>query len=125
MWLKKRADYNARNVVQSHAFITRVEVSPGKFDTDPMAVAKYIASRTFMMIHDWTVTDESGRRVPVSMEALGALDPEDGEFLEVEARRRYEGAPKDRPLDSNSDNSSAMESNSPTPRPSESPTSES
>ena len=121
VWLKRRADFRARNLVQAYAFVTRVEISPSQYDTDPAKFAAYIANRTVAMIHDWSVTDESGKRLPVSVDVLGALDSEDGEFLENEARQRYEGEPKTVPLANSSEPTSDSEANSVIPTPSGSP----
>ena len=71
------------------------------------------------------MTDESGKRAPIVVEALESLDPEDGEFLSTQAKKRYDGEPKTVPLADSSEASSTTESNSPTPEPSESPVSES
>ena len=121
VWLKRRPDFHARNLVQAHAYVTRVQTAADQFETDPAKFADYIATRTVVMIHDWNVTDESGKRLPISVAVLGALDPDDGDFLEAEARKRYEGEPKTVPLANSFEPTSDTESTSPIPTPSESP----
>ncbi len=123
VWLKRRPDFGARNLVQAHGYLTRVQVAADKYATDPVAFANYIAIRTVTMIHDWTVTDESGKRVPITIEGVNALDPEDGDFLESEARKRYEGtagAGSTPLVTSSADTSSTATTSEPLP-PSESP----
>lgn len=118
--LKHGAKYGDRNRVQSAAILARRRDGT----TDPAGLAGFIALRTLVMIHDWTVTDESGKKVIPSVEAIDALDAEDGEFLEAEARKRYDGESGSHPLVNSSDSTSHTESNSTTPEPSESQTSE-
>lgn len=122
VWLKQRPTWGDKNRVQAHATVSRREVAPGKFETDPEGFADWLVIKVLVMLHDWTVTDEAGRKLPISAEALESLDPEDGEFVAAEAGRRYSGDTA--PLATNSEPSSATESTSPIPAQSESPDSE-
>lgn len=122
VWLKRRATWGDRNRVQAAAVVSRRETAPGKLETDPDFLADFVVTKALVMIHDWTVTDDSGKKVPISAETLQALDPEDGEFISSEASRRYGG--DSAPLATNSEPTSATESNSPPPALFESPTSE-
>lgn len=124
VWLKRRPNWGDQNRVQATALISRKEVGPDRYITDPEGFARFLAVRTLVMIHDWTVSDESGRRVPIAIEALEALDPADGEFLSTEAVKRYDGVTDTAPLGLNSEPSETTESPLPTPAPSESSASE-
>lgn len=121
VWLKRRPNFGDTNLVQCAAIVSRREIGPGKFITDPRGFADFLNAKTVVMIHDWTVTDESGKKAVISAEALGALDPEDGEFVSTEAKKRFDGEPKTVPLADSSEATSDTESSSPTPTPSESP----
>lgn len=124
VWLKQRPKFGDKNRVEAAAVVARREVGPGKYATDSDDFARYLNLKVVVMIHDWTVTDEAGKRAPIVVEALESLDPEDGEFLSVEAKKRYDGEPKTVPLADSSETTSTTESKSPTPEPSESPASE-
>lgn len=119
VWMKRKARFGERNRVGSLGILSRREVAPGKFETDPAKLALFIATRTIEMIHDWTVTDESGKRAPIVVEALESMDTEDGDFLATEAKKRYDSGAA--PLPPSSEPSSATESNPPIPPPTESP----
>ena len=123
VWLKQRPQFGDKNRVEAAAVVARREVAPGKYATNSDDFAHYLSVKVVVMIHDWTVTDESGKRVPIVVEALEALDPEDGEFLSTEAKKRYDGVDTT-PLGDSSEPSSITELNSPTPEPFESPASE-
>ena len=123
VWLKRRPLWGDKNLVQCSAIIAKREIAPGVQRTTPEGFADFLVTKALVMIHDWTVTDESGKKAPISAEALQALDPEDGEFISNEARRRFDGDSV-APLVTNSEPTSATESSSPTPESSESPISE-
>ena len=118
VWLKQRPQFGDKNRVEAAAVVARREVAPGKYATDSDEFARYLVLRTVVMIHDWTVTDESGKRAPIVIEAVESLDPEDGEFLSIEARKRFEGESKTVPLADSSEVTSTTELNSPTLGPS-------
>lgn len=120
VWLKKRPKAGDKIRAQCASYVSlRTDGS-----TDPDLFARYILTRTLVMVHDWTVTDESGKRIPISIEAIEALDPEDADFLGTEARSRYESGVGSSPLASNSASSSPTESTFATPEPSTLPASE-
>ena len=118
--MKRRPSWGDKNRVDVAQYLSRRQVSPSEFKTDADALAESVATKILVMIHDWNVTDESGRRAPIVAEALKALDAEDGEYLWAEARKRFDGVDTT-PLANNSEPTSATESSSPTPEPSESP----
>lgn len=117
VWLKRRPKFGDRRIVQSAAILARDKDG----NNTPAGFARFLNTQTLVMIHDWTVNDDTGRKAPVSIEALEALDPADGDFLSEEAQKRYGGETGSRPLVSSSDNSSVTESSSPTLAQSESP----
>lgn len=123
VWLKRRPNWGDKNKVQVASYLSRKQVGPNEFRSDAPALADFVVTKTLVMIHDWNVTDESGKRVPIVAEALESLDPEDGEFIWNEARKRFDGETDGTaaPLVNSSEPTSATESNPPTPAPSESP----
>lgn len=109
IWLKRRPTAGDKNRVDAHAIVARREVAPGRYQTDPDGFAKYLVVKAMVMVHDWTVTDEAGKRVPISVEGYEALDPADGDFLMTEAHKRFEAGTSTSPLVTDSEPSSATE----------------
>ncbi len=95
--MKKRAQYGDNRAAQS----AMLQISPGgpqsngnggapQMVTD-VEIGAYLGTLAVRLIVEWNLTDEAENPLPITLENLDRLDPEDGDFLATEAQKRVGG----------------------------------
>ena len=80
----------------------------------------YMQMLVCRLIVEWNLTDEEDRPLPITPQTVALIDPEDGEYLALEAQKRRGGRPaaQQRPFEKPSGQRSTA-TRSTTPKPSE------
>lgn len=95
--MKKRAQYGDNRAAQSAMlqFSTGGPQSNGNGASPQMVtdveVGAYMGTLAVRLITAWNLTDEAENPLPITLDNLDRLDPEDGEFLATEAQKRVGG----------------------------------
>ena len=58
-----------------------------------MELAAYLHTLVARMIVEWNLTDDQDRPLPISVQTVALIDPQDGDFLALEAQKRLGGRP--------------------------------
>lgn len=98
--LKRRASFGDQRRAQA----AMMHVDPLTGTMSEPQWDSYIATLLVRLIVSWTITDENNQPMPVTVENLDRLSPEDGQFLIAEATRRaaLRSEAEQRPFVSNS-----------------------
>jgi len=98
--MKQRASWGDSSAAQS----AMVKLAPTQGGTNgngaaPMEVLNEVELKAYLhtlvvrLVVDWNLTDDQDRPLPISLETVGQLNPEDGDFLALEAQKRLGGRP--------------------------------
>jgi hypothetical protein len=71
--------------------VTNVDQASGRGVLTRVQVAAYDATLLLRLLVRWNLTDENGQELPITQDSINRLAGEDGEFLEIEARKRLRG----------------------------------
>jgi hypothetical protein len=97
--MKRRASWGDSSAAQS----AMVKVSPAALPAngngaDPTAeilneveLAAYLHTLVARSLVEWNITDDQERPVPINVKTVALLDPQDGDFLALEAQKRLGG----------------------------------
>jgi hypothetical protein len=98
--IKKRASWGDSSAAQSA--MVKLAPAPSPVNGNGSAamemlneveLSAYLHTLVARLVVDWNLTDEQERPLPITLQTVSQLAPEDGDFLALEAQKRLGGRP--------------------------------